>query len=109
MHYVDLVVVTLSNNKEYLFRAPAWSHLSPDENVYVDTEIGKAYGTVVGSFTTGVDLDESEAQLLIKMLHATLPLKRVLERVVNVKINYDNDPYEELNYEQAEQTKEQEA
>jgi len=111
MRYLDLVVVKLNNGQDYLFRAPAWSRLNKDDEVYVDVDTvsGSAYGKVVGSITTETTLDSEEATLLINMTHATLPIKKVLERVVSVKLDYKDDPYEEENYEQTEQTEEQEA
>lgn len=90
MNYVDLVIVK-QNGGVYVFTAPAWSHLEEGDRVVVDTKYGRQEGIVFGSITTSEDLNEPEAQLIMRLLQATTPIKHVLARVVEKEFQYDDD------------------
>lgn len=60
MAYVDLVLVKQENDREYLFAAPAFSHLKSGTRVLLDTTFGEKEGTVTKRATVEVGSDEYE-------------------------------------------------
>ena len=94
-NYIDLVICKHPNSdKKYLFQAPCWSHLKPSEDVIVDTRKGKEPAKVVESITVSKDSDEYKfITLLVAKSNeqATLPLKKVLSRVVTDELKYDEE------------------
>ena len=91
--FIDYVVVKQSNGKNYLFVAPAHTHLEAGTVVTVDTVNGPEVGTVVGTTTEYTDVNEDTPKFLINAFEATLPLKRVLSK--RVEYTFDYSDYEE--------------
>lgn len=83
----DLVLVKYDDfSKEYLFEAPAYSGLKEGDYVEVENKNGRAVGMVTGVVTTFKD-DKTEA-LIIRLMKATLPLKRVVATFKKQEVAY---------------------
>ena len=77
MRFIDLVAVKHTDNgKPFLFQAPAFCSLSPDQTVEVDTRLGITTGKVVATYT--VDPDSDEYRFIIAAMDAVEPLRKVL-------------------------------
>lgn len=94
--YIDLVVCKhYGNDTPFLFQAPAWSHLKEGDRVVVDTRKGEHEATVV--FSDCVDVESDEMNLAICASNATLPLRKVLKKVVYREFEYKEDEDEQSN------------
>ena len=89
--YVDIVVVDTQFGKR-VFEAPAWTHLKEGDRVTVDTRAGIVDGTVLGSNTVAGNSDEYEFIFIIS--DATRPLRRVISKVTERKLEYKEDSNE---------------
>jgi hypothetical protein len=92
-NYIDLVICKHPNcDKKYLFQAPRWTNLKPFDDVIVDTINGKQPAKVIESMTVEKNSDEYKfITLLVAKSNeqATLPLRKVLSRVVTNELKYD--------------------
>lgn len=93
--YIDLVVVSTRFGKR-IFEAPSWSYLKAGERVKVDTRAGEVDGTVIDSSTVAVD----ELDFYFNLTEATRPLKRVVARVVESRLNYPEEIEEDVDAEE---------
>ena len=83
--YIDLVLCK-QRNGQFLFYAPAWSHLEEGTDVELDTKYGVQRGEVLKSVT--VEQGSKEFDFVIMATNATLPLKRVLAYYTKHEIVY---------------------
>ena len=84
-----VAVKHVDNDHAFLFEAPYNQILKPGDTVIVDTKFGEAGGKVVvcDSF-----LEDSAAfKFIIAASGATLPLRRVLKRLVEYVMDYPDE------------------
>lgn len=85
--YLDLVICTHTPLvRKYLFRAPAFSGLKLGDSVIVETKRGDSCAEVKSVCT--VPEGSAHFESLAIALDATLPLKRVLAKVVLQALDY---------------------
>ena len=89
-NYIELVVCKHPNSQfKFLFYAPAWTGLKTGDEVIVDTKHGEQPATVLTK--TIVEKDSELYNFILESMSATLPLKRVLKKVIYVEMNYEED------------------
>lgn len=89
-NYVDLVLCQHAGNKRlFLFRAPFCSGLNEGDNVIVETSLGEAEAVVRAVQHTAADA--GMADFAVKCAGATVPLKRVLKKVVCHELIYEEE------------------
>ena len=77
MRFIDLVAVKhTDDSKPFLFQAPAFCSLSPNQVVEIDTKLGKTTGKVVATYT--VDPESDEYRFILAAMGAKEPLRNVL-------------------------------
>lgn len=90
MKQFDFVLCKHPNdNRNFLFRAPAFSGLAKGDEVIVDTKYGRQLATVESC----VNLDESETDLIDLIMTATGASKEI-KKVIS-KVKYMNFEYED--------------
>lgn len=88
--YIDLVLVKHDGiSKQYLFKACGWSGLKVGDGVIVETGRGEQVGEVLAICTLDPNNDPDMVSILCKSTGATLPLKRVLKKIIYKEIPYD--------------------
>ena len=88
-NYVDLVSVQFTpDGKQYVFRAPRWSGLTPGKKVVCETSLGNNEGEVIACTT--VTPGDSEYEFICKLAGVT-ELKRVLSVVKYSEFTYDDE------------------
>jgi hypothetical protein len=88
--YHDLVLVRHYNSPSlFLFEAPAFSRLKPNDQVVCDTIVGNSAGKVVQSCTFSIGSEEEE--MLITACNATKPLKRIIQKAVYTDFYYPEE------------------
>lgn len=93
IEYIDLVLCHIYDDprkRPYLFFAPAFSNLEKGNKVIVDAAGDQKFALVEACCTVG--LGDSCYEALIVACKATLPLKRVLSRLIYVDFNYKEEP-----------------
>lgn len=92
--YMDLVICKFdSNHNLSIFSAPAWTYLKKGDRVLVETKKGEAEATVEKTYT--VDVSNRDAFEFILMAGGvSLPLKRVLKRVMFIDLDYKSEDSE---------------
>ncbi len=78
-----------NEGKKYLFRAPAYSSIDKGDTVVVEDQNGETMATVVGY--ADVIVGNEEYEMILECCGATLPLKRVLSKVVYREFRWDED------------------
>lgn len=95
--YFDFVLCRHKDcDKNYLFRAPAFSHLEKGDMVIVDTDHGDQPAVVVSSITLSNDA-EREIDFVMNATNAPIEIKRVLSKVIvnQIDFKYEGESYEE--------------
>ena len=88
--YHDLVLIRHYNSPSlFLFEAPAFSRLKPNDQVVCDTVIGTSAGKVVQSCTFAIGSEEEE--MLITACNATKPLRRIIQQAVYTDFIYPEE------------------
>ena len=89
--FMDLVICKFdSNHNLSIFSAPAWTCLKKGDRVLVETKKGEAEATVEKTYT--VDVSNRDAFEFILMAGGvSLPLKRVLKRVMFIELDYKDE------------------
>ena len=88
--YIDLVLIKHGEySKPYLFKACGRSGLKVGDGVIVETERGEQVGEVLGICTLNPNNDPDMVSILCKSTGASLPLKRVLKKIIYKEIPYD--------------------
>ena len=97
MEYIDLVLVKHkpTDHETYLFQAPRWSGLKKGDEVVVETSRGEKHGVVIDCHTTSPEYDTNEFGFIITASKATLPLKKVLQKVEYKTFVYPEEEPEE--------------
>ena len=80
--------------KDYLFRMPAFAALDQGDSVIVETKNGEKEAVVMATATI-YGSDSDEYQMIVKAAGASLPLKRVLKRVVCHELDYHGEDADE--------------
>ena len=79
--FMDLVICKHDNNsKVFIFRAPAWTGLKK----------GEAEATVEKTYTVDVS-DKDSFEFILMAGGVSLPLKRVLKRVMFIDLDYGDE------------------
>lgn len=78
-----------SDNKKYLFYAPAFSDIKIGDDVMVDTQFGEKKATVLAVCTSSSD--DLERVLRVLAGAEDKPLKRVIGKYQFAKFNYCED------------------
>ena len=92
--FIDLVLCKhLVDSRKFLFYAPAFSCLQKNDQVVVDTVRGNQTAIVVNSVT--VDVDTEDYRFILDATNATLPLKKVISKVMYRDLEYkpEKDPF----------------
>ena len=90
MNMIGLALCRHNNSGQgYLFQMPKYENLKEGDRVIVDTQKGEQEAVIVESAT--VCEDDSEIQMIIKAAGATLPLRRVLRKIVYKEFEYEED------------------
>lgn len=88
--YIDLVLVKHEGcGSRFLFQAPAFSQFDKDELVICDTKYGKQPAKVIASCTA--EVGSEVYQMICAASGATMPLKKVLERVQYIELKYEEE------------------
>lgn len=87
--YVDLVSCDIGGRHPYLFIAPSFTRLKEGDEVIVDTSLGKIRAKVVAVIT--IQYEGSGYDFIVKATNATLPLKKVLQKVIYSDFEYDEE------------------
>ena len=88
--YIDVVVCRHDGGeKPFVFRAPAWSHLNEGDKVIVETYKGESMATVLKC--ASVAKDSEELDVIVSASGASLPLKKVLQKVKFIDFQYDDE------------------
>ena len=89
--FMDLVICKHDNNsKVFIFRAPAWTGLKKGDRVLVETKKGEAEATVEKTYTVDVSNKDS-FEFILMAGGVSLPLKRVLKRVMFIELDYKDE------------------
>ena len=92
--YMTLVLAKhTGNDKVYLFMAPAGAYFEDGQRIIVETKLGNS-GAVVVSSDSYNTIDSKITQMLIAATGATLPLKRVIGKVVPIEWPEDEEEKE---------------
>lgn len=83
--YMTLVLAKhTGNDKIYLFAAPRGAYFEDGQRIIVETKLGNS-GAVVVSSESYETIDSKLAKMLIAATGATLPLKKVIGKVVPIE------------------------
>lgn len=89
--YIDLVLCKHPmNEKTYLFRAPAFSHLKKGDGVFVETRKGEQLAEVINSWTGNVD-DGEFMEFIKDCTHAKFPLMRITGKLELKTFDYKEE------------------
>ena len=89
--YMTLVLAKHDNNNMvYLFRAPRGAYFEDGQRIIVETKRGNSDATVVKSESYET-IDSKIAQMLIAATGATLPLKKVIGKVIPIEWPEDKE------------------
>lgn len=92
--FITLVLAKhAGNDKAYLFVAPRGAYFEDGQRIIVETKLGNSGATVVKSESYET-IDSKIAQMLIAATGATLPLKRVIGKVVPIEWPEDEEEKE---------------
>ena len=92
--FFDFVLCKHENSdKAYLFRAPAFTHLTKGDLVVVETKKGEQMAMVVSSITLSND-DADEIDFIMNATGADSDVKKVLRKVVYKDFKYKEDDHE---------------
>ena len=91
-NYFDFVLVRLANDRNYLFRAPAFSSIDKGDIVICETTRGESMGTVVSSMTLS-ESDPEKVDFVMNATGANDEVKKVLKvaRFKTLEYEEDND------------------
>ncbi len=92
--YMTLVLAKhTGNDKVYLFMAPTGAYFEDGQRIIVETKLGNSGAVVVGSDSYNT-IDSKITQMLIAATGATLPLKKVVGKVVPIEWPEDEEEKE---------------
>lgn len=96
MRQFDFVLCKHPNdNRNFLFRAPAYSGLNKGDTVMVDTKYGEQLAKVVSCVTVDT-LDQPKIDFIINAMDVEgKEIKRVLSRVLYSRFDYSEEKKEE--------------
>ena len=83
---MDLVLVKMENEQNYVFMAPNYS-LDEGDMVLVETENGDKEGVVVARLFC-VDENDNDYKFITQMKGVTTPLKRVKAQIRLMELDY---------------------
>ena len=92
-YYFDFVLCK-QGDRNFLFRAPEWSHLEKGDLVVVETKNGEKNATVVSSITLSIN-DKDEIDFIMNATGADPVVKRVLRKIVYKDLEYEEDEDEQ--------------
>lgn len=81
-------------SKSFVFRAPAWSNLFKGDKVIVETRKGESEAIVEKAMTVDIS-DEDEFEFILIASGVTLPLKKVLKKVIYREFEYEKEVSED--------------
>ena len=88
--YFDFVLVKHENDRVYLFRAPAFTHLEFGDEVVVETSNGEQRGIVQSSITLA-ETDTDQIDFIMRSTGAPDEVKKVLSKVIYQEFKYGED------------------
>jgi len=88
--YIDLIVVKhdSTDTQNYVFKAPAFSHIKEGDKVEVETCHGPQMGTVMGRCVVTVDSEEYKCFALMARMK---PFKKVLSVYSRKELDYKEE------------------
>lgn len=85
--FIDLVVITDVQGEKHVYRAPKLSHINPGDVVEVETDTGAEIVDVDDVLL--IDTKSDEYKFFMRLIGADEPLKKVLNKVIYEKLNYE--------------------
>ena len=77
------------NKGLFLFQVPSYCGLNKGDRVIVETSHGEQEAVV--KYTNTVSFEDDDFNMIVAASNATLPLKRVLKKVIYKDLKYDDE------------------